>query len=98
MEELIFGGRSDESSSCKRICSKSFPSFAEETPTDKMPSTKDNDSAISPVIPDSLVPETVSVIFETVESDEESSSRNEGASGVEENETSFQDFLDELIQ
>ena len=99
MDELLFG---DHVGMRKKVCSERLCSFAEETPPEKM--SKDDCEQVTVIIPDSLVPETVSLVPETEQSELESASREtlRENSGHEERTTvnqyqSFEDLLDELM-
>ena len=102
LEELIFGREEGDGKRHKKLRTERLPSFAEETPPEKLARKLEEDAcADTVIIPDSLVPETVTVIPESIESvveesgtqRRECSARNERNSRWEKNG----DFLHELI-
>ena len=107
LEEILFSAINPSEKSPKKICRESLPSFAEETPTDKMPTCSSHertDTVASIIIQDSLVPETVSIIPETLPSVSTSSTHSSceeaGPSErgrLDNTNDSFEAFLDEII-
>ena len=104
LKEVLFSAINESEKSPKKLCPERIPSFAEDTPTDKMPcSHQASDNVPSVIIPDSLVPETISLVPETIRTMSTSSTH----SGNEESEPrerrlskpsdSFDAFLDEMI-
>ncbi|XP_028391391.1 uncharacterized protein LOC114516188 [Dendronephthya gigantea] len=107
LKETLFSAINQSGNAHKKLCPERIPSFAEETPSDKLSgSDQGNDLVIDHtiVIPSSLVPETVTFVPETIRSVSTSSSHASCEERVEETRgrgrfevDSFEAFLDEVI-
>ena len=102
MREVLFSAIKDSEKSPKKLCpERIISSFAEDTPADKLPHQR-SDSVATVIIPDSFVPETVSLVPETIRtvssihsSCEEPEPRE--TRRLERSSDSFEAFLDEIM-